>query len=191
MASLNDVHAQLITVNATLSTIGANINAGTTATNGVKTAVNQLDTDLKAGFNSTIAVLKQAVDRLTMLVQIDIESAKLLHHLTKQTDTMICALEHISENTCAIHSEAVIQSRLQTEMRDDVDGLLSIASAAYPAAALERDRLAELQAEIQRCCPPEVPPPACTYRPCAKPKAVGEPKLPQLPPPDKHDQPPR
>lgn len=174
MASINDVFNQLVTVNASLSAIGADVNAGTVATNGVKTAVNQLDTDLKAGFASTVAALNQ-------IAAIEIEGVKLLYHLTQQADTMICALEHISQNTCAIDTEATIQTGLQKTMRDDLDGLLAIAEAAYPAAALELERLAVLQAEIHRCCPPVVPPPACSYRPCPKPKTIGEPKLPRLP----------
>jgi hypothetical protein len=181
MASINDVYNQLVTVNATLSAIGADVNAGTTATNGVKTAVNQLDTDVKAGFSASLAALNAAVTALDAIWTIDLASAKLLFHLTQQADTMICALEHISQNTCAILTQSTIQTGLQTSMRNDASALLSIMQSAYPAAELERERLAALQAEIWKCCPPEVAPPACTYTPCLKPQPVGEPKLP--PPP--------
>jgi len=181
MASINDVFNQLVTVNATLSAIGTGINAGTTATNSVKASVDQLDTDLKAGFFQTTNALNAAVGALNSIAAIDVEGVKLLFHLTRQTDTMICALEHISQNTCAILTQTTIQTELQKKIRDDADGLLSIAESTYPAAALERGRLAALQAEIWKCCPPEPIPPACTYAPCPKPEPIGEPKLPQLP----------
>src|SRR5712664_4976233 len=102
MASINDVFNQLVTVNATLSAIGTGINAGTTATNSVKASVDQLDTDLKAGCFQTTNALNAAVGALNSIAAIDVEGVKLLCHITRQTDTMICALEHISQNTCAI-----------------------------------------------------------------------------------------
>ena len=191
MASINDVFNQLVTVNATLNTIGANISAGTAATNAVKGSVDQLDTDLKAGFSQTASALNTAVSLLNAIAAIDIEGVKLLWHLTQQTDTMICALEHISQNTCAILTQTTIQTGLQTKIRDDADGLLSIAESAYPAAALERERLAALQAQIEKCCPPEPVPPACTYAACPQPKPVEAPKLPQLPRTDTPAKPPR
>ena len=181
MASINDVFNQLVTVNATLSSIGANINAGTTATNAVKASVDQLDTDLKAGFSQTTNALNAAVSALNAIAAIDIEGVKLLWHLTQQTDTVICALEHISRNTCAILTQTTIQTGLQTQIRDDSDALLSIAGFAYPAGALERERLKALQAQIEKCCPPDLAPPACTYAACPAPKAIEAPRLPQLP----------
>jgi hypothetical protein len=181
MASINDVFNQLVTVNATLSAIGADVNAGTTATNAVKASVDQLDTDLKAGFAQTASALNNAVALLGAIALIEVEEVKILFHLTQQADTMICSLEHISQNTCAILTQSTIQTKLQTQMSDDLAGLLAVAESAYPAAALERDRLAALQAEVRRCCPPPVDPPACTFEPCPKPRPIGEPKLPSLP----------
>ena len=179
MANINDVYNQLVTVNATLSAIGADVNAGTTATNKVKASVDQLDGDLKAGF-------AQANAALGAIEAIEIESVKLLFQLSQQTDTMICALEHISQNTCALLTQSVLQTALQSRMADDLDKLLAIGQSAYPAAALEGERLAAIMAEVHRCCPPELPPPACTYEPCPKPRPAQEPKLPK---PPKSDQP--
>ena len=176
MASINDVYNQLVTVNAKLAQIGSDVTAGTTATNAVNTSVNQLDTDVKAGFSAT-------VNALNTIAQIDLESVKLLYHLTQQADTMICALEHISQNTCGILTQATLQTQLQTTLRDDADALRDIALSAYPAAGLERERFAALRAEIQKCCPPEEPPPACTYQPCPAPRPAPPPKLPTPPPP--------
>jgi hypothetical protein len=173
MPSINDVFNQLVACNANLSQIHADGVAETTATTQVKASVDQLDTDLKAGFSAT-------VQALNIIAAIDIEAIKLLFHLTQQTDTMICALEHISQNTCAILTQVTIQTQLQTRLRDDADALRDIAEAAYPQAALEGEKLAALRAQIERCCPPQVSPPACTYQPCPQPKPIGMPELPRI-----------
>lgn len=174
MASINDVFNELQAVNTTLGQIQADGIAEINATNQVKASVDTLDADVKAGFAAT-------ANALNTIAQIDIEAVKLLFHLTEQADTMICALEHISKNTCGILTQVTIQTGLQTRLRDDADALRDIAESAYPEAALERERLAALRAEVERCCPPEKPEPACTYEPCSKPKRVEMPKLPEMP----------
>ena len=95
----------------------------------------------------------------------------------QQTDTMICALEHISQNTCGILTQVTIQTQLQKRIRDDADALRDIAESAYPSVALERQRLAKLRAQVERCCPPEEPRPACTYEPCPQPKPLEVPEI--------------
>ena len=173
MASINDVFNELQAVNNTLGQIHADGIAETNATNQVKASVDTVDADVKAGFAAT-------VNGLNTIAKIDIEAVKLLFHLTQQADTMICALEHISKNTCEILTQVTIQTQLQTRLRDDADALRDIAESAHPEAALERQRLAELRAEVERCCPPEKPKPACTYEPCPQPRPVGMPDLPKI-----------
>jgi hypothetical protein len=164
--TVGDVFNQLVLVNGKLDQIDTN-------TFGQANAVNNLDGDVNKGFKAT-------VDMLEIIALIDIEAVKLLFHLTQQTDTMICALEHISKNTCQILTQATIQTQLQTRLRDDADALRGIAESVYPGAVLEQRRLAELRAEIERCCPPEMPGPACTYEPCFQPKPAGMPDLPKI-----------
>jgi hypothetical protein len=173
MASINDVFNQLVAVNATLGQIQAGTLAETNATNQVKASVDSVDGDVKAGFAATI-------NALNTIAQIDIEAVKLLFHLTQQTDTMICALEHISQNTCGILTQVTFQTQLQTRIRDDNDALRDIAEGAYPAGTLERDRLAALREQIERCCPPDKPLPACSYVPCPRPQPVETPNLPKV-----------
>jgi hypothetical protein len=173
MASINDVFNELQAVNTTLGQIHADGVAEINATNQVKASVDTLGADVKAGFAAT-------VNALNTIAQINIEAVKLLFHQTQQADAMICALEQISKNTCEILTQVTIQTGLQTHLRDDVDALRYIAESANPEAALERQRLTELQAEIERCCPPDAPEPACKYEPCGKPRPVEPPKLPQI-----------
>jgi hypothetical protein len=175
MASINDVFEELQAVNTNLGLIHADGIAQTNATNQVRSSVDIVDGDIKSGFAAT-------VNALHVIATIDIAAVKLLFHLTQQSDAIICALEHISQNTCAILTQTTIQTRLQTGMAADTRVMRELAEMANPAAALELERLAKLQAEIQRCCPPQTPPPACTYAPCPAPKPVGMPDLPRFDP---------
>jgi len=162
-----DVFDQLVLVNGKLDQIDL-------STTGEANAINKLDGDANKGFKAT-------VDALNTLAQIDVETVKLLFHLTQQADTMICALEHISQNTCGILTQVTLQTQIQTRIRQDADALRDIAESAYPQAALERQRLGALRAEIERCCPPEEAQPACSYKPCLQPKQVDMPHLPKIP----------
>lgn len=181
MPSINDVFDELLAVNANLATINTSVNAGKVATEAVKSSVDTLDGDVKSGFAATVAAIDKAVATLNIIAAIEVEEAKLLYHLTQQTDTMICALEHISKHTCELVTQSAIQTGLQTSMHANLGGLLAISQMVNPGAALEIERMASLRAEIHKCCPPETVPPACTYKPCPQPRQIGAPKLPQLP----------
>jgi len=176
MAGINDLFNQLVAANGKLDQLHTDVTNGTAATNQVKNSVDQLDTDVKNGFTAT-------VNALTILEQIGVAEIQLLFHLTQQADTMICALEHISKNTCAILTQVTIQTQLKTGIRDDADAMLDITETANPGAALERERLAALRAQIEQCCPPPQPKPACTYEPCKRPDPTRMPDLPNLPKP--------
>ena len=174
MPSITDVYNQLVTANSTLSQLHADVLAGTNATNQVNASVGQLDNDVNKGFNVVET-------QLTAIAQIEVQAVGLLFHLTQQTDTMICVLDQISRNTCEILNQATIQTELQRRIRDDSDVMREIAEFAHPEAALQRERLAALRAEVERCCPVEVPPPACHFESCKRPDPVKEPRLPRIP----------
>jgi len=178
MASINDVFNQLQAVNTKLDLLHADGIAEIAATNQVKASVDNLDNDVTAGFAAT-------TNLLNILATIDVEVVKLLFHLTQQADTMICALEHISKNTCGILTQTTIQTQLQERIADDVSTLRAIAEYAEPQAALDHERHIELEKKIERCCPPERPRPACDYKPCPSPRPMPMPELPKRP-----DQPP-
>jgi len=138
--TVGDVFNQLVLVNGKLDNIDTN-------TFAQANAINILDADVNKGFKATVDILKT-------VAQVEVETLKLIFHLTQQTDTMICALEHIAKNTCEILTQVTIQTGLQTRILDDADLLRAIAESAYPGAALEQQRLATLRSEIERCCPP-------------------------------------
>ncbi len=160
--TVTDVFNQLVLANGKLEQVEINTSL-----------VTHLNASINQGFNDTVNVLNA-------ISQINIEAVKLLYHQTKQADAMICALENISKNTCEILTQVTIQTELQQHLGDDIKVLRYIAESAHPEAELERKRHAELQADIELCCPPDEPKPACRYKACDRPGTLDEPKLPEI-----------
>ena len=122
--------------------------------------------------------LNNAASRLEALIDGQYYANRALHHQTVQADTMICALEHISRNTCEILNEAHRQTGLLSGIRADTADMLDLARSANPAGALALDKTKELRREIERCCPPPEKVPACEYKPCPAPEPLEPPKQP-------------
>lgn len=169
--TVTDVFNQLVLVNGKLSQVEVNTSL-----------MANLNMSINAGFAATVG-------RLDTLAAIDVEAVKLLFHQTQQMDTMICMLEQISRNTCQMLNELAVQTELQKRTADDLALLRYIAVSTNSAAALEFERHKELEAKIERCCPPDRPDPACKHVPCDRPKPVEEPKLPDIPRPDQKTKP--
>jgi hypothetical protein len=168
MPSVTDVYNQLLAVNSNLSSlvnavnnVQTAVNSATTAVNAVQSAVTQVNGTLNGGFGQ--------------LVTIGNYTNQALYQNDQQNVTIICALEHISKNTCALLNESVIQTALQTAMASDIDGLENMFATANPGAALEIQRLAALKAQVEKCCPPAKLRPPCDYAPCPAPTQIGQP----------------
>ena len=126
--------------------------------------------------NTSLTSLINAVNNLTSaMVTIGNYTNQALYQNDQQNTTIICELEHISKNTCALLNEAAIQTALQTTMAADLDGLEGMFATANPGAALEAERLAALKAQVEQCCPPKKPAPPCDYKPCPAPAPIGPP----------------
>ena len=126
--------------------------------------------------NNNLATLHNDLVNLTNeLVTIGQYTNQALYQNDQQNETIICILEHISQNTCALLNQAAVQTALQTEMESDIDGLEGMFASANPAAALERERLHHLEEKIEKCCPPPTPKPPCDYAPCPAPRPIGPP----------------
>ena len=147
MPSVDDVYNQLLSANSKLDT---------------------LHNDLA----SIAAVLGNGFNQLALIGQYTNEA---LFQNDKQNDTIICILEHIAKNTCEILNQAVLQTALQKEMEEDIDGLEGMFASANPAAALEGKRLHHLKEQIEKCCPPPRPEQPCHYAPCPAPQPIGPP----------------
>jgi hypothetical protein len=168
MPTLNDAFNELQSINSHLQTLHADngsIIAGQAAIAAAIAASTAAINDVRNSVDVGTSVLKS----IAHLQQVT--NATLLH-MSHQQDAMICALEAISRNTCALHNEAHIQTGRQTVIAAAETALLDITRTVHPAAALDLDRREEQQRAIEKCCPPPVDPPVCAYRPCPAPKPL-------------------
>lgn len=137
--------------------------------------LQQTNTNLQE-VNTAVTNGFQAVgQQLGQLVPQAVYATTALFHLSQQADTMICNLEKIAAQTCALLNEAHSQTTLQESVAADTGQLAALFRAANAQAALELDRLADLRAQVEKCCPPEQPRPACTYEPCGAPNPLNAP----------------
>jgi hypothetical protein len=105
-----------------------------------------------------------------------------LFHNDQQNDTMICILQQIAVNTCGIWNETHLQTPLQEAIKASSRKLADLYAATHGDAALTLEREEELRRQIEACCPPETPAPACVEKPCPKPGPFEE-KPPRTEPP--------
>src|SRR5712692_7288339 len=148
MPSIDDVFNELQKINMSLQTVQGEL--------------TQINTTLNTGFSNVLQGMQT-------LVTLETYSDQALAHLSEQSDTIICILEKISQQTCAQLNEAHTQTGLQSAIQKDSATLLELYKFAHPAAALEFERLEHLRKQLAKCCPPSEPEPFCTYQPCEAP----------------------
>jgi hypothetical protein len=165
MTTNKDLQDQLAEANAHLQ----QLHSDDVRLNGISDAIRQ-----------TLASIEQQGQTLLGL---QVYANEALTQLVKQTDTVICILDTVAKQTCALLNEAHTQTGLQTSVKDSAATLVELYKTVHPAAALEQSRLQALRDQMAECCPPEAPAPFCNYDPCTSPSP-----LPSQPPPP---QPPR
>jgi hypothetical protein len=165
MPTLNDAFNELQAINANLQVLHADNGQLLAEQTAIKAAVD-------AGTVATQAV-KAAVDAGTLVLESIAQGQRvtntILLHLSRQADTLICAVEAIARNTCAIHNETHRQTKLQAVIADSDEALLDIAKSVNPSAALDLARREAEREALELCCPPQVEPPVCNYKPCPVP----------------------
>jgi hypothetical protein len=92
-----------------------------------------------------------------------------------QNATIICLLEQISRNTCDLVNQSHLQTALQKTIEKNTARLAEMFAATHGDAALALEREQTLRREIEKCCPPEQPPPPCQEKPCPAPKQIDPP----------------
>jgi hypothetical protein len=154
MPSIDDVFNELQKINTNLQTVEGEL--------------TQINTTLSTGFSNVLQSMQT-------LITLEIYSDQALDHLSKQSDTIICILEKISQQSCAQLNEAHTQTGLQTAIQKSSATLLELYKFTNPAAALEFERLEHLRKQLEECCPPSKPEPFCAYEPCEAPPPLGDP----------------
>lgn len=166
---LDGANGRLDGVNARLDDVKGKLDALKAATDAVRASVETVNKTLQNGFST--------------LITLGIYTNQALFHNSQQNDTIICMLEQISRNTCQLVNQAVLQTQLQQAISKNTEALAALYAATHAEAALTREREEALRQQIERCCPPKPPEPACRYERCPSPERLPEPpRVEQRPP---------
>jgi hypothetical protein len=166
MASIQDVFDEVHSVNLNLNTVQNDL----VDIKGVLNLIQTTDQNGLALINSTLnAGFVNLSQGISTLIQLQVFMSKTLVHQSKQNDTIICILEHISSNTCAILDETHEQTGLQKKITATIKDLAEMYKSSNPQAALELARHESLEQKIVECCPPKVEASPCVYEPCSLP----------------------
>jgi hypothetical protein len=149
------------------------------------TIISRLD-DVNGKLDTVNANL-QTVEQLLLwgfqqLITLGQYTNQALFHNDQQNDTMICQLQQISVNTCCICNETHTQTPLQEAIKTAIRKLTCLYATSHADAALTHERNEKLREQIEACCPPEPPAPACVEKPCPEPRPFDE-KPPKTDPP--------
>jgi len=135
-----------------------------------------------------IDALKTVMENNTsQLVAIGTFTNSALVHQIKQNDTIICLLKQIADHTCRLLNESHTQTGLQAGMATDLDSLEALYAITHAEAALVRQREEALRKQIEACCPPTPPTPACLPEKCAEPGPFDKPPVILKPAPGRKD----
>ncbi len=86
---------------------------------------------------------------------------------SQQNELIICLLEKIARQSCTILNEVHWQTELQKQMAKSLDAFYQLYKAAHPAEAAQYEKIAHLQAELEKCCDKvKAPEPVCKFEPC-------------------------
>jgi len=95
---------------------------------------------------------------------------RLLADIAASLELTPCLQEKIGRIACLTANDVHRNGIELKAIRQAMEALVDLYRTSNPAAALESDRLAELRAEIERCCPPEEKcATVCVYEPCERP----------------------
>ncbi len=85
---------------------------------------------------------------------------------SEQNELIICLLEKIAKQSCTILNEVHWQRELQKQIAQTLESFYQIYKAAHPAEAAQYERIAQLEAALEKCCPKKEPDPICKFVPC-------------------------
>lgn len=162
MASISDVFNALNDIKGKLDTLHVD-----ETNNGQKQDAtnNKLDQ-----LGQTVTNVGTAVDgRFVQVLQQQQLSNQLVLHLTRQQETVICILEHISRNTCELVNLGTNELKSIQAIEEYARVASAILRGANSNVALDLADRDELERKLEECCPPKPVPPACVYEPCREP----------------------
>lgn len=184
MPTINEVWEQALQINANLVIVHNDLTGLQTAIGARLDNLTGLEQETNARLHDLRNVVAGGLGSLSLgiagLQQRQTITNQLLQFQTQQQETIICILEKIARNTCAIQNEAHEQTGLQKNVAENAASIRHMFSTQHPGAALELDREMEQRREIERCCPPQPPAAPCVDQPCPVPAR------PEVRPPDNY-----
>jgi chromosome segregation ATPase len=175
MPSVDDVFNAIQGVNTRLDTVNNQLSDLKNSTDAVKTATDAVKASTDAVKTAVQAVNATLTTGFGQLVTLGVYTNKALFHNSKQNETIICLLEQISDHTCKILNESHIQTGLQTSIEQSATALADLYAATHADAALARAKNEALRKQIEECCPPPEPEPACKEERCPPPPPLEKP----------------
>jgi uncharacterized coiled-coil DUF342 family protein len=142
----------------------------------VKTKLDTIDADV----NNLANIMQWGFTQVITLLQY---ADQALFTNDQQNDTIICILEHISQNTCALLNEAHQQTTYQKAIKHSTKELEGLYEVTHGEAAIVFEREETLRKQIEECCPPKQEAAPCSYERCKEPKPLREPPPKTQPPP--------
>lgn len=127
--------------------------------------LNQIDTDLKNGFTN----LAQGMQ---VLISLGIQANQLLAENNEQNRTMICWLTNIANTLCDVKHDTAKEVVLQKDLSATLHHIDDIGELVNSREAMDVANNYELEAKIDKCCPPEEEPVLPCFVPCLLPKPV-------------------
>jgi len=161
LRELQGANGRLDGVNARLDDVKVRLDAVKASTDAVRSAVEQVNGTLQWGF--------------TQLIVLGVYTNEALAQNARQNETIICILEQIARHTCDLVNQSHLQTGLQKTMNESTTALSELYAATHAEAALSRERIGALRAQLEACCPPPRPEPACREEQCPKTEQLREP----------------
>jgi hypothetical protein len=167
MPSAKEFYDRIVDVKNNTGDINTKMDTANNHLAAIEGKLNAIDADVQLVQQLLLWGFKQ-------LITIGQYTNQALFHNNQQNDTMICQLQQIAVNTCCTCNEAHIQTGLQQGIEGAIRKLADLYAATHGDAALTLEREAELKRQLEACCPPKPPEPACVEEPCPKPRPFDE-----------------
>ncbi|WP_305043111.1 hypothetical protein [Geoalkalibacter sp.] len=179
MPTINEVWEQALLINANLATLHndqidlknccALTNQRLAALDAGNQETNDWLEDIRKVLGEGFAAMASGISGVH--VRQDLAN-RLLLHLSEQQRTVICLLEKIADNTCALVNQSHRQTALQTTLNTGMQAVAHMYASTNPDAALQHQRAQEQQHKLEKCCPPRPLEDPCRPAPCPQPPAI-------------------
>lgn len=163
MPSLSDIAND---IKNRLDNINTNTNQTAVIAGQIKTNTDVTNLKLDAIEATLVAGFDGVEHGLFALLESSKQANSLLEENSEENKTIICWLTAIADLLCRQIRKMNIEIGLQTEMRGSLQVLQAISELANAEEAIEAQRVAKVEAEIRRCCPPKEQEPEPCYEPC-------------------------